>query len=90
MTFGGGFLAWSIQNKTAKVVQGILLPAAWDKNGGVLGFLLAAFDDQNYHLESKEHSAQWHKYLTLPVSVKGTIHRSGGQKRIMVHTLDPL
>jgi hypothetical protein len=80
----------SVQNKAASVVTGILLPAEWGESGLVTGFLIAAFDDQNYYLVCSEIPVEWHDYLTKSVTVKGPILRTHGRNRILVDSLDPL
>ena len=65
-------------------IKGIVIPAAWDQNGEIISLAIAADDEQEYLIETRQIFTKLKSLLQEEVVVTGTIRQTEKNKIIEV------
>ena len=70
--------------KKSITINGLIVPAQWDKEGNVKGIALAGFDEINYSIRMDKMGKSLLELLHKKVTVSGDITKIDNSKRINV------
>ena len=65
-------------------VRGIIMPSRWDRNGTPTDLMIAAFDENEYHIEKDAIGAGLIDCLRKEVLAKGRLQEKSGKKWIKI------
>ncbi len=71
-------------------IEGIIIPANWDKNGNVIDLAIATRDEKEYLITDKDKIARLRPLLRQEVVIKGTLRTIKGQTIIQVKNFNKL
>ena len=65
-------------------IEGLIIPASWDKKGNVVDLAIATRDEKEYLITDKDQVARLKKLLRQEVEIKGILQTKEGKKIINV------
>ena len=71
-------------------IEGLIIPAGWDKKGNVVDLVLAAHDEEEYLIRDKDQVARLKAFLRQEVKIKGILRTKEGKKIIKVKKFSKL
>ena len=65
-------------------IEGLIIPASWDKKGNVVDLAIATRDEKEYLITDKDQVARLKQLLRQEVEIKGILQTKEGKKIINV------
>lgn len=65
-------------------IEGLIIPASWDKKGNVVDLAIATRDEEEYLITDKDQVARLKQLLRQEVEIKGILRTEQGKRIIQV------
>jgi hypothetical protein len=76
--------------KRASVIQGIVVPSGWDKEGKIIDLAISGFDENLYYVRKLDSYDQLFPFLRKEVEIHGLVFEKRGKKWLTVEKIDQL
>ena len=68
--------------------KGIIIPSDWDDKGNVTSILIAAYDEEEYHVTAPDVIERLKPFLRKEITVSGTLERIKGKTHIHISNVE--